>query len=89
MSALHVRPKIPPGALDDILGLYLRYASLINSLDKHICLISSTPPSPHAGLQRRGRFVCGARVAAVRRQIMQTSVQQFIRKNYVWQTGGL
>lgn len=44
ISALHVRPKSPP-ALDNILGLYLGYASLINSLDKHICLISSTIPA--------------------------------------------
>lgn len=33
-----------PVALDHILGLYPRYSSLINSFDKHICLIS--PKSP-------------------------------------------
>lgn len=46
-----------PLALDNILGLYLGYGSLINSLDKHICLILSTRPPCMQDYSERVGFV--------------------------------
>ena len=81
------KPHPPPPAVDNILRLYLGYASIINNLDKHICSILSTrPPDLRAGLQRKGRLCGAARVSCGLN--MQTSVQQFIRQDHVRRTEG-